>query len=344
MMEAASEFGAVSATVLSPQNWESPWPIDCIDKPPLQLGRVAVRSQLARRSMLHTRFRIGALRDQLRTTNDDRYAVNHTYMAESVLDATGASASERVCINLDVSESLVFKAIPGHPLLRRIESDRILTDEVRCLTSARSAAGFDEDEIALYATEGVPSPTLLRPSFPPAPRVPISAERNLVFLGDRTWKPNYLALERLMELWGALRQRSPQAQLVVLGQGPIPPNAQQDGVEMLGQVESIDPVWNAARALIAPITIGGGVRVKILDAASRGIPVVASPAGVGSISSYLPVKPFAGEAEMVEECAALLNDRPYAQQRSDELFEANREWSAAGWFTQDVGRWLELSA
>jgi glycosyltransferase involved in cell wall biosynthesis len=342
MMEAAAAFGSVSATALSPQQWDSPWPVDCVLKPPLRPVPLVARSLQDHRSLIHTRFRLPVLRDQLRATTDDLYAVYHTYLVESLLDAKGPNVAERLFVNTDVSESNVIKSGRGLSLLRRYESARTLRDEVRCLSLAQAISLFDEDERDLYARYVADVPHLLRPCFDPEVRAPMGSGPNLLFLGYRSWRPNYLALDRLIRLWGALRKRSPQAQLLVVGQGPLPKNVEQDGIRILGHVPSLDPVWNEVRALVAPITIGGGVRVKILEAASRGVPVVATPAGVGSIASYLPVTPFASDEEIIEECITLLNDRTHAQQRSDELYEANRAWSSGGRFKEDVRKWLNL--
>jgi glycosyltransferase involved in cell wall biosynthesis len=264
-------------------------------------------------------------------------------MAESFLDARGSTASEQLCINLDVSESAVLKSRRDLPLLRHFESGRTWRDEVRCLSEARAVAGFDEGELELYSRSGVAAEYILRPCFASEKLTPIGRARHLLYLGDRTWKPNYLALARLLKLWGALVERCPGARLLVVGRGPLPPNSTQEGVRVLGYLDSVDQVWDDTRALVAPITIGGGVRIKILEAASRGVPVVASPAGLGSIGSYLPIRPVAGDADFIAECVKLLNDVPYAQHCSIELYEANKQWWSERRFEGDVRRWLDLA-
>ena len=53
------------------------------------------------------------------------------------------------------------------------------------------------------------------------------------------------------------------------------------GVRWLGFVDDIDGLYRSARVLVAPVAIGGGVRVKVLEAAARGLPVVATRPGSG---------------------------------------------------------------
>jgi polysaccharide biosynthesis protein PslH len=345
MMEVAAESAQVSATVLSSLDQiPSPWPIDCVAKPPLRPVRVGLGSLKSRRSLMHTRFRIADLTAQLRTAGEDVLAAVHTYMAESALDALGPESAERLAVNLDVSESDLLLAGEGHRNLRRLEAARTRRDEVRCLSSARYLAGFDQGEMALYAEQGVGSLHLLRPTFPPRGRPSTEVGRNLLFLGDRTWKPNYAALERMLAMWAHIVARSPRSQLLVVGRGPLPASATQAGVKALGYLDSLDAVWRDTRALVAPIGIGGGVRVKILEAAANGVPVVASPEGVGSIDRYLPITPSHSDAQFVDECVELLNDPVYAQGQSETLFSANEEWWTSGEFQTDVSTWLELSS
>jgi glycosyltransferase involved in cell wall biosynthesis len=50
-----------------------------------------------------------------------------------------------------------------------------------------------------------------------------------------------------------------------------------DGVRVLGYVEDIDPLLDAARISIAPLRYGAGVKGKINQAMAFGLPVVATP-------------------------------------------------------------------
>jgi glycosyltransferase involved in cell wall biosynthesis len=342
MMEAAAAASEVTGSVLSSTQWESPWPLDCVAKAPVQPLRVVARSTATRRSLIHTRFRVAGLRDQLRGTDDDRYVANHTYMAETFLDAFGQAPNDRLYINTIVSEADVMRSGGGWSALRTLEARRTERDEARCVAQARSVSGFDGVELDRLQLRGGQSPILLRPALAPGTRSPIRSAHQLLFLGDRTWAPNTQALVRLLRLWPLIRSRSPQAELLVVGRGPTPKGTAQDGIRILGYLDSLDPVWSTTRALVAPITTGGGVRVKILEAASRGVPVVATAAGIGSIGSYLPVSPCDDDEAMVAECAELLNDAGYAQRRADELYEANRDWLDGGTFGREVRGWLGL--
>jgi len=67
--------------------------------------------------------------------------------------------------------------------------------------------------------------------------------------------------------------------------GARPPHALQmqvescQGVYLHGYVADVEPFWRNASLLAVPILSGGGVRVKILEAMARGVPVVSTTIG-----------------------------------------------------------------
>ena len=112
------------------------------------------------------------------------------------------------------------------------------------------------------------------------------------------------------------------------------------GVRWLGFVDDVDELYRSARVLVAPVAIGGGVRVKVLEAAARGLPVVATRAGLGSIGRYLPLVPATGE-ELVERAALLLRDRDAARAEGAELYEANADLWRSGFVHRGVEAWID---
>lgn len=104
----------------------------------------------------------------------------------------------------------------------------------------------------------------------------------LLFLGSLDYEPNQQGLERLLELvWPALRARHPQASLVVVGRAPsaellrsLPP-----GVHLIPDVDDVRPYLARASALVVPLEIGGGSRLKIAEALAMGCPVISTEVG-----------------------------------------------------------------
>jgi glycosyltransferase involved in cell wall biosynthesis len=51
------------------------------------------------------------------------------------------------------------------------------------------------------------------------------------------------------------------------------------GGEALGFVPRLDPMYNAARCMIAPLRFGAGIKGKIGESLAAGLPVVTTPVG-----------------------------------------------------------------
>ena len=60
--------------------------------------------------------------------------------------------------------------------------------------------------------------------------------------------------------------------------------AGQPGVEVTGPVPDVGPLFRAAAVYAAPLRVGGGVRLKILEAFAHGAPVVSTRLGAEGIA------------------------------------------------------------
>jgi glycosyltransferase involved in cell wall biosynthesis len=98
-----------------------------------------------------------------------------------------------------------------------------------------------------------------------------------------------------------------------------------DGVRDLGFVDDLRGFLRTCRAMIALIRTGGGVRVKLLDAAGMGLPIVATSPAIGSLSPTFDLTPFDDDESFTAECRRLLTDRDAAVRAGDRLFETNRQ-------------------
>jgi hypothetical protein len=341
ILEVASNFTRVTGTALwshTPQS--SPFPIACVPRPQVRLLRVALRGLVRRRSLVHTRFDVPALSAHLRAQRDDTFAAIHSYMAEPFLSAFSERDRSPLLVTYVVSEGSVLRSTGRLRAARSIEAGRTFRDEVRCCQAAVATACFDGSERDALSGSGVSNLSMMRISLPHLGRPAARSGPNLLFLGDRTWSPNFEGLSQMAALWPDIRRHVPQARLLVVGAGPVPSQASQPGIELLGFVDSLEKVWPDVRALVAPLDVGGGVRVKILEAAARGIPVIASKAAIGSIDTYLRLDPCEGASALVEACAAVLTDAAQARRLGDDLAASNDAWGSGGGFEADVAAWL----
>lgn len=108
--------------------------------------------------------------------------------------------------------------------------------------------------------------------------------RQVLFLGSLEWRPNLDGVDRLLtEIMPAVRAAEPEARLVIVGRNPpaslVKRVRDEPNVELHADVPDVRPYLAAAGMLAVPLRIGGGSRLKILEAIAAGLPVVSTRIG-----------------------------------------------------------------
>lgn len=298
-----------------------------VPKPEVALPAIVARSLRRGRSLVHTRFDDDAYVEALDRLDADVYVADHSYMAEPFLRSRWAG-SKRLLVNTVISESLVWSETRG--ALGRLDSVRIRRDELRVARAADGVGTYDADEAAYYRAHGVPHARWLDITLEPKPAVDVaSSDRRVVFVGERAWPPNQDAFETLLQWWPEISDGIEGAELVVVG-NRTREQALPGGVRDLGFVDDLDAVLATCRAVLAPVATGGGVRVKILDAASRGLPVVATSAAVGSLSTVFEIPCHDDRADFVAAARTMLLDHDAATAEGRRIHTLNADRWAAG--------------
>jgi len=110
----------------------------------------------------------------------------------------------------------------------------------------------------------------------------------LVFTGALGYLPNYgAALHLWRDILPLVRRYVPEARVRITGRAAGVDTSEFEaapGVELTGYVDDIRPVVASASALVVPIRLGGGTRLKILEAMALGTPVVSTRVGAEGIS------------------------------------------------------------
>ena len=112
---------------------------------------------------------------------------------------------------------------------------------------------------------------------------PFVEEPVAVLPADWTWAPNRDALAVLLRAWPAVRAGAPGARLLLAGSG-LPAAELPDGVEVLGHLPDLGELWAQAAVLAFPCPSSSGPKVKVLEAAMAGVPVVTTPEGAEGLS------------------------------------------------------------
>jgi len=111
---------------------------------------------------------------------------------------------------------------------------------------------------------------------------PLPAAPTALFVGYARYAPNAEAIVWLVrKIFPLVRARLPQARLVIVGDGSRELGIGDDepGVEIQGFVPDLGLAYAQARLVVCPIRRGGGTRIKIIEAALYGRPVVSTATG-----------------------------------------------------------------
>jgi glycosyltransferase involved in cell wall biosynthesis len=315
-----------------------------VPKPPVAPPRLMLKSARSRRSLVHERFDVDALLPVIEASDADVFVAEHSYMAETFLRST-RRRNARLIINTINTESQVWKATRGW--LGRLECPRILRDEVRVARAAEAVGTYDAEEADFYRDQGVPAARWIDLTFPSQPQIDIaSTAPRLVFFGVRDWPPNQEAFLKSLELWPRISAGIPGAELVIAGAKK--PGARDPqypaGVHDVGFVPDLAEFLSTCRALMAPIKTGGGVRAKLLDAASRGLPIVATTPAIGSHGRLLGLAAYDDDDSFVDQCRRFLLDPSAAAAAGRELYEVNHQHWARGRPRQSIEDLLGAAA
>lgn len=111
--------------------------------------------------------------------------------------------------------------------------------------------------------------------------------KRLTFIGPEIHNPNFVGVTWFLEnCWTDLKEKCPNMKLDIIGNWSEPRkeeySAKYKDVHFLGFV---DDLYEAIKdsTMIVPITIGSGIRMKILEASSKGIPFVSTSVGAEGI-------------------------------------------------------------
>jgi glycosyltransferase involved in cell wall biosynthesis len=106
---------------------------------------------------------------------------------------------------------------------------------------------------------------------------------DLVFTGKMDFRPNVDAMLWFgQEVLPLILEHRPDVKLAIVGQRPHPrlaPLRDVPGVTITGWVDDVRPYIAGATVYVAPLRVGGGTRLKLLQAMAMGTAVVATSLG-----------------------------------------------------------------
>jgi polysaccharide biosynthesis protein PslH len=219
----------------------------------------------------------------------ERFALVHMDSLDLAAYLPLLGALPVVCVHHNVESSLLRRraAMEGSALRRRYLllqarlmrreekrwSPRVALNVAVSESDARELSALAPGAAVAVVPNGVDVTT-----FAPAP----GEESGIVFVGGMTWFPNADALEYFAsEILPLIRSRDAYAAVTWVGRAL--PNAieryAQKGVRLTGHVADIRGYVRDAACYVVPLRVGGGTRLKILDAWAMGKAVVSTSVG-----------------------------------------------------------------
>lgn len=270
-----------------------------ITRTPLHDGAALAGSLLTGQPWMMVRDDRGAMRALVdRVAAETRFDVVHADQLNMAQFAARVRGARTV---LDAHNALwllyqrLANTMPTGPRRLLLERDwRLLkTYEGRIVREFDAVlAVSEEDRQALLAAAGVPRPITVIPIAVDVDDLPVVARapdaHRLVHVGTMYWPPNIDGMEWFIrEAYPLIRRDFPAAGLDVIGARPpqsLLDYHGRDAIAVTGYVPDPLPYLQQAAAFIVPLRAGGGMRVKILEALARGLPLVTTTLGCEGIA------------------------------------------------------------
>jgi glycosyltransferase involved in cell wall biosynthesis len=158
---------------------------------------------------------------------------------------------------------------------------------------------------------------------------------SLVFSGTLDFRPNIDAVVWFCEqVLPRIKKEIFHIHLYIVGKAPtreVRRLGHDAAVTVTGYVGDVRPYIAQARVYVAPIRMGSGTKLKVLEALAMGIPVVSTSLGAEGIAVTPGQDILIADdpAEFAAQVVALMNDEPLRKRMSERgraLMEARYDW------------------
>lgn len=106
----------------------------------------------------------------------------------------------------------------------------------------------------------------------------------IIYYGAMGRPENYLSVQWLIE--NIMPLINSKIRLVVIGSGSETiEKFASERVDILGFVDNVSPFFSRTMCLVAPLVLGAGIKIKVLEAMSAGVPVLTNQIGIEGIEA-----------------------------------------------------------
>lgn len=125
-------------------------------------------------------------------------------------------------------------------------------------------------------------------TFEPRRTDPPPDGATVMFFGINDYYPNTDGILFLLrEIWPRIASSRPRARLKIVGPRPTPEILahRSDRIEVTGRVDDLRSHIASAAVMVVPLRLGGGTRLKVLEAMAMGKPIVSTVIGAEGIAA-----------------------------------------------------------
>jgi glycosyltransferase involved in cell wall biosynthesis len=143
------------------------------------------------------------------------------------------------------------------------------------------------DEVPNIRTTVIPNAADVE-YYQPRPTDPPPDGRTVIFFGHLSYVPNVDGVMHFVQdTWPCIAKAHPEARCKIIGDRPPPSLLALAGprVELTGFVSDLRPHLAAAAALVVPLRLGGGTRLKIVEGMAMGKAIVSTSLGAEGIDA-----------------------------------------------------------
>jgi glycosyltransferase involved in cell wall biosynthesis len=326
-MKALSAYGGVDAIAFATPD-ERPFAapgVKLVSRPPARATRAQyLRTILTSGTAYWPERQAGLLHEMSRRVANGELESEYVIWTHTTLMARAARACFRARAHiLDVdhlggidARRAAATSDGGRPrqLAHHLDARAISREERRRISAFSDIVVCSDRERRLMGP--VPGRVHVVPNTVPGPDRPYDLADNptLLFVGFLGYEVNIDALQLLVsEIVPRIREQRPDARLVVAGRAPtdeVRALVRGPAIELVADAPTLDPLYRAARAVVAPRREGGGTRIKVLEAMARGKPLVLTPVAAEGLDVTDGVEAFIEQdpARFAARCLQLLDD------------------------------------
>jgi len=150
-------------------------------------------------------------------------------------------------------------------------------------------------------------------------------ECTVLFVGTLTWEANIDGLLWFINnCWVKITNEVPQVKFKIVGRNPderlVKLASSFENIFLLGFVDSLELVYSSSRVFITPLRFGSGIKVKVLNALYRGIPLVTTEIGVEGIDAENGIHLYFTDQDPIEfgNCVIALLENKYIWKQMSE--------------------------